>query len=392
MNDSAETPTGAAPAGENEAHAANAGDVPPQPAPAPYPALPVGAAPVGAAPVGAAPVGAAAVSAAQVGVSAKSKKVLVWIIAAAAAFLVLAIGAIVTVVLLVNAAGGTGGAKDVAQQYLAAIAKGDAKAANALGRVDTADENNVLLSNAVLSKATRISAPNVKRFVEGASSELTRVEVAYKLDGKGFTGWLEVERDEDGWFVAQGLEYQVPTLPYDVDAFRIAGVNSALDASDRGRVAYPGVYTLLPPNEFFELSGDTKMLVSRDYRPIKKLELVPSEKYVAAVQKELNAQIDACAAKTVFSEIEDCGLNLGFPITVRSSEAAVVVTVAEYPVVSAADTSDYYEFSVDGGAMSAVASGPDYRGNPATEDITAELTSYGMKVGLEGGKVVVTLR
>lgn len=323
------------------------------------------------------------------GASAKSKKVLVWIIVAVAAFLVLAIGAVVTVVLLAGSVGGS--AKETAQQYLDAIAKGDAKAANALARVDGSDKNSVLLSNAVLSKATRITAPTVTKIIHGDSAELVKANVSYKLDGKSFQGTVDVERDDDGWFVARGLTYALPSIPYDVDTFRIAGVADELDRHDTNRVAYPGVYKLLPPNKFFTLSGDKKLLVSRDYRPLGKLELVPSDAYLAAVQKALNAQIDACAVKTVFSEIEDCGLDLGFPSNIPAKTSSVAVTVGEYPVVSAAEGSSTYAFSVDDGAMSAVISGPDYGGKAGTEDITVALTSYGIKVGIIDGEVVVKL-
>lgn len=323
------------------------------------------------------------------GVSAKSKKVLVWIIVAVAAFLVLAVGAVVTVMLLVGSAGG--GGKETAQQYVDAIAKGDAKTANALARVKTSDKNNVLLSNAVLSKATRITAPTVTKVIHGNSAELVMATVSYKLDGKSFTGTIDVERDDDGWFVARGLAYSIPGIPYGVDSFRIAGVDGELDRSDRDRVAYPGVYKLLPPNKFHTLSGDTKLLVSRDFRSLGKLELLPSDVYVAAAQKALNAQIDACAAMTVYSEIEDCGLDLGFPSNILRNTASVAVTVGEYPVVSAAGGSSTYIFNIDDGVMSAVISGPDYGGNAGTEDITVALTSYGIKVGIVDGEVVVKL-
>lgn len=350
------------------------GGLPPQGSPAQVPPPYLAAPPVGV----------------PTGVSAKSKKVLVWIIAAAVAFVVLAIGAVVTVLLIVNAAGG-GDAKAMAQKYLDAIAKGDATTANSLARVDTSDENNVMLTNAVLSKATRISAPSVTNVIEGSSSELVLVSVSYKLDGKSFKGTVEIDRDSDGWHVAKGLDLPVPSVPYGVDSFRIAGVDGELDRRDTNRVAYPAVYKLLPPNSFYTLSGNTKLLVTRDYRPIGKLDLVPSASYIAAVQKELNAQIDACAALATFAEVRDCGLDLGYPSALPSSTANVAVAIAEYPVVSAPGKNSTYAFELTDGVMSAVVSGPDYRGNPATEDVTAGLRSYGIKAGVENGTVVVTL-
>ncbi|NUU05928.1 hypothetical protein [Leifsonia sp. C5G2] len=299
------------------------------------------------------------------------------------AFVALAVVAGVVGVNLVAGAGG--GAKATAQQYLDAIAKGDAAAASTLARVDTKDEDNALLTGQALSKAERITAVSVGEADKSARSDRTYVPVKFKLSGKSYSWYVYVDRDDKGWFVSEGLAGAVPSAPYKLE-YKVVGSDVVVGDKADGLRAYPGVYGVSPSNKYFTLAGDKKFVISPEFDDFD-FALAPSDAYIEEAQEQVNAHFDACAAKTTFDDVEDCGISLDYPDDIPTSKANAAVTIVEYPRVLFSDRG----IGMTSGSFTARISGPNYSGEPAVEDVTGEIGYVRLHVAFAKGKLVATV-
>lgn len=308
-----------------------------------------------------------------------------WTIGGALAF---AAVAIVAIVLIANLAGGSG-AKAVAQEYLDDIAKGKASAANTLARVD-ADDEDFLLTDKVLGQAKRITDPVATRTLTSRSSDLTQVSVTYKLAGKSYRGTIELDKDDKGWYVSRGLTYRLPYVSSSIPGFSVPGAERAVTSSDSEAIAYPGVYTIQAPNRFYTLDGSPSLTVAADTYELKDLKLTPSKAYLDEVQKQVDAHYAECATKTSYYDVEDCGIELSYPGNMSVSSSTVAVKVEESPKVDIDDSDSYYQFKIGPGKFSAVITGTDFSGNPATENLTGEAGYISADIKIDDDKVVVT--
>lgn len=308
-----------------------------------------------------------------------------WVIGGALAF---AVVVIVAIVLLANLLGGSG-AKSVAQEYLNDIAKGNASAANKLARLDGGDED-FLLTDKVLGQAKRITAPTATRTLSSRSSDLTQVSVTYKLAGKSYRGTIELDKDDKGWYVSRGLTYQLPYVSSSIPGYSVPGAEHSITSSDSEAIAYPGVYTIQAPNKFYELAGSPVLTVAADTYQLKDLKLTPSQSYLDEVQKQVDAHYAECAAKTSYYDVEDCGIELSYPSNIAVSSSTVAVKVDESPKVAIDDADSYYQFKIGPGKFSAVITGKDFSGNPATENLTGAAGYISADIKIDDDKVVVT--
>ncbi|MHA7986695.1 hypothetical protein ACX9R5_12910 [Rathayibacter sp. CAU 1779] len=315
-----------------------------------------------------------------------------WLIGGVGAFIVLGVAAVVLIVVLAA----NSGARPVAQQYVDAIAHGDAKTADRLARVTPSTKNDELLTDAVLSKATkRITHVQVTKTVSSRSSDLTYASVAFQLDGKSYHDTIELDKDANGWFVREGLTYHLPALSdssVSSDAgYALKGGDVAVTSDTYDLVAYPGVYTLSAPNEYYTLSSSTDITVAPDAATsISGVKLTPSQKYIDAVQQQVNAHFDKCAALTDYYDIEDCGIELGYTQNVMSSGSSVAVKVTAYPKVVVDDSDSYNQFKLDGGSFTATITGETYDGGQGSESIDAGAGYTSADITIKDGKVTVT--
>lgn len=308
-----------------------------------------------------------------------------WVIGGAVAF---AAVVIVGIVLIANLLG-NGGAKSVAQDYLNDIAKGKASAANKLARVEAGDED-FLLTDKVLGQAQRIASPTVTRTLASRSSDLTQVSVTYKLAGKSYRGTIELDKDDKGWYVSRGLTYQLPFVSSSIPGFSVPGAEHPVTSEDSEAIAYPGVYAIQTPNKFYDLEGSPKLTVAADSYQLKDLKLTPSKAYLDEVQKQVDAHYAECATKTSYYDVEDCGIELSYPSNLSVSRSTVAVKVDESPAVAIDDSDSYYQFKIGPGKFSAVITGTDFSGNPATENLTGAAGYISADIKIDDGKVVVT--
>jgi hypothetical protein len=307
-----------------------------------------------------------------------------WLVGGCAAFIVLvAVGITVLVLVL-----GAGGAKPVAQNYLGDLQKGDASAANTLSRTPSTGDN-ALLTDAVLSKATRITNPQVTGLQQ--SSDTAVATVSYRLGGRTYSDQIELQKDSKGWYVVHGLAYALPTLSSDDTGagYSLEGAKSGISTATAALVAYPGVYTLSASSELFSLQGARTLTVARDAADqISDVTVVPSKTYIAQVQDQVDAHLKACAAQTDYDTITDCGIDLSFPDNVDTDGSTVAVTISQYPVVELQTGGDL-QFAVTGGSFSATITGPTYDGGSGSEQLTADDSYLSFTAQVQAGKVVV---
>lgn len=314
-----------------------------------------------------------------------------WLIGGGAALVVIIVVAVVVAVVV----SANSGAKPVADQYLSAISKGDAKAANQLARVDTSDEKDALLTKGVLSNAVKhITDAKVTKLASSRSSDLTYATVTYELGGKAYHSQIELDKDSKGWYVRQGLTFNLPVSTAASAAsdagYTLKGGDVAITTDNYDVVAYPGVYRAEAPNEFFTLSDDVQVTVAPDAATtLKDLKLTPSKAYIDDVQKQVDAHFDKCAAMTDYYDIEDCGIELGFPDNVMITGAKVAVKVGEYPEVEVNDSDDYNLFKLGDGSISATITGSTYDGGTGSEQIEAGAGYTSADISIKDGKVVV---
>jgi hypothetical protein len=329
-------------------------------------------------------------------VPAKSRKALIWIIAAVAAFLVLAVGAVITVVVLVNSArdddgGGSGdvsGAESLAKEYVQAIADGDAKRANEIALTDMTDENNIMLTEAVLSKAERIREFSVRGVV--GRGDAASAQVRFKLGSRGYQQYIALEKDDHGWYVATALTPRV-SVPYASGAeFSVPGLKGSLDPSTFTQVAYPAVYKLDSATEFLTVSEGARLTVASGAGQPKGVKVTPSRAYLDAVAAVLKARIDECRVNTSRDALRDCGLAADYPEAwVSSDTESLAVTIAEYPAVVQTVDGSLKDFTVEGGVMSAALTGFNYQGTPVSETVDVKPYRSSLRAEIVDGKVEV---
>ncbi|QDZ13965.1 hypothetical protein [Humibacter ginsenosidimutans] len=291
---------------------------------------------------------------------------------------------------------GGNGAKAAAESYLSALAKGDATSANRLAHVNTAEHDNAMLTNSVLSSAkAKITDAKVTRTASSRSSDLTYVYVTYSLGGTSYHDTMQLQKDAKGWYVREGLTYRLPMLDGSSSSsnagYSVKGSSTAVTVDDYGMVAYPGLYEATSPNQFYTLSESVTVTAAPDAATtIKGVSLTPSQKYVDAVQKQVDAHYDKCATLTDYYQIEDCGIELGFPDNVMITGSKVAVKIGTHPKVSVDDSDSYNQFKLDDGSFSATITGETYDGGTGSEQIEAGAGYASADITIKDGKVVVT--
>ncbi|MFK3668716.1 hypothetical protein ACI2IX_00995 [Leifsonia aquatica] len=296
---------------------------------------------------------------------------------------------IVAVMLFVSLLSGSKGPKDVAEEYLNDIARGDAKGANALARADSSD---FLLTNAVLAKAKRITDPAVTGIISSRGSRHAQVEVTYTLAGKTHRDIVELDKDVKGWFVSRGFDYTIPYVSSSIAGFTVAGADRTITHKDFDISVYPGVYTLGAPNRFYDLAGSPTLTIAAGSYDRLELDLTPSAEYLSAVQKQVDAHYEKCATETDFSDLMYCGIDLDSPDNMSAFRSTVAVTIVESPKAKIDDGTSYREFTIGEGAFTAVVTGADYDGKPAKETVSGRAKYISANISIKNGKVVVTFR
>lgn len=230
-------------------------------------------------------------------------------------------------------------ARAVAQEYVDAIAAGDAETANAHARVAEGQPESGLLHSDALREAERVAGAEIDRLRVDPDRGRATGAVEYELDHRRFTDRIELARDADGWYVIDGLTVELSVGWYgDEPPFSIAGFDGVLTGPDAIEV-YPAVYEIEAPNEYFEVEGDGRMVAAAASRGLfgdgdetrSYVWTVPTEAYWDELQRQADAWYDECAKRETVPELRECGIEVDAPAQLEDAE--VEVEIVAYPVV-----------------------------------------------------------
>jgi hypothetical protein len=271
------------------------------------------------------------------------------------------------------------GARPVAEAYLRALAEGDATTANRLSRVNTRWPPNDFLRQEVYEHAEHLTEP---RFISPDSAEVeeprgeVRYPVSYHLAGETVRDWIRVTRDDDEWWVSEGLVCPLPRRDgYRGDPakhYSLPGARFGVEGS-RGAFpsAYVGVYTVMPPNRFYAVERDTcAVLLSRNraFFGDGTFAVVPNDAYVSLVQRAVDETFDAMTSAGTIGALREAGMRAPFGLSAPPDARVTSIAVLEPPVVAIGD-SGYQEFTVSEARVMVSATGANFREEIVTEDI-----------------------
>lgn len=304
-----------------------------------------------------------------------------WVIGGGAALLALLI---VGGALLLGGAFG-GGAKGVANDYVAALDAGKIAQANKLARVSDTDKRQAVLVSDAYQEAEQATDYTVGRFSE--HDDRATVEVSYKLDGSKLKDYLELSKDDDGWYVSRGLTYQLPKVySSSIEGYRIPGFDGVI-GSDLDLEAYPGVYEMLAPNKLFELAEPVTFEIGAQSSTVEPV-FQPSKEFLSSVDQQLKAHIDDCMKQVDTSNIyglSSCGFS-AYPKKTYGV-TSFTVKISKYPTTGV-DSNGSVEVA-DTGSVTVVVKGKRLGGKAGTEKISTEFSRLYFTPEVEGDKVTV---
>lgn len=291
-------------------------------------------------------------------------------------------------------------ARPVAAQYLRALADGDTTTANRLGRINADLAANEFLRHEVYSDADHLTDPHIlsgELVARDGSDTEVRFQVTYDLAGETIRGTITLLRSGGDWWVADGLTYRLPrtdsfTSFAAESRFSLRGARIPVDRHGySGSSVYAGVYTLAPPNAFYDIQGDVAVVINRD-SPIVDVgafTMVPNESYVSQVQQAVDRAFSEATSHGTLEALREAGMRSGFArSTLLPSEAVVVsMTVLDVPTVSV-QPRDRRPFAVSEGRALVVTSGLNGRGEAVTENVVGTF-SYHLDTTIVGDEVII---
>ncbi len=314
------------------------------------------------------------------------KKIILFSVLGGALVLLLIIGAVV--VNVVNSS--VYGPDATVRSYLAAIAKGDASAANKIANPGVKDEQAALLTNDILGEASAF-IENPKITSSRVSGDQATVRVSYSLDDTAYDGYVELSKSGkqgvffDSWKIDSPLVGELPVYVSNStsDTTEAAVNGTTVSFGDEYSLpAYPALYTVgAPGNDFFSAEEQSYAVAtgSRASYDGVTLDVAPTEALTAAVQEAVNAHLDECVKSTELDP-EGCNLRLSWYSDFTSVDK-VAYKVGEYPTVEVDEYGSY--FDATGGSYTADVTGTTYDGAKDT-----------LPFGLDGdwgitGKIVI---
>ena len=289
-------------------------------------------------------------------------------------------------------------ARPVAEEYLRALAVGDAATANRLSRINTRWPPNDFLRSEVYGAAERLTEP---RLISPESAEAYRDEnevryaVSYHLAGETVREAIRVTKDGDEWWISEGLVCPVPRR----DGFRgnpaeqysLGGARSAVGSSrTSASLAYVGVYPVTPPNPFYSVTRDSCVVLmsrSRSFFGDGSFAVVPTEAYVELVQRAVDDVFSRVTSAGTLEALREAGMRTSFNLSVPPNARVASLAVLEPPVVAISDV-EYEEFAVSQARVIVSAYGENFRDEVVNEDIVGSFR-FSVKTTVSGGSTSV---
>ena len=284
----------------------------------------------------------------------------------AGALVVVIVGGILVVTQINSRAFGPEG---VAQKYFSALADGDAQGALELADVDVPAEQRTLLTNEVLGAAQALPA-DVSVDGSTVDSDSATVDVSYDLGGSKESLTLSLQKAGrtalffDDWRLQSPQVSHLTVVAPGLDSVRVNGVEVPTAEGAVDLPAFPALYTVGLAEEsdfvsaddvqarvFFggadDLSGDSATLQAS-----------ASDTFQSAVEEQVRAHIDECAAS---SELEpaDCPFSASGLWYIDDAQG-VSWSIDAYPMVSVQTPEEYgyYGDPADAAAWYVVTSTP----------------------------------
>lgn len=311
----------------------------------------------------------------------QKKKIILWSSIAGGAIVLIAAAAITISVLNTTAFGPQAKVED----YLKAIAAGDAKLATSLvapdpSIVDTGDDATdeaspapdpdadadadaeepaavdpkALLTNEVLKAADeRITDPKVGR-VSSRNGEAS-VEVSYELAGKRYEDRVTLKSEGkqflffDQWKLDSSLVGSINVYTgLGSTAFSVNGINFD-GATDESLFAYPAVYTIAPPESKY-LAGDAQTVTLTSYTAGEgsafiDINVTATEALTTEVTTQVVAMIEKCLEATTLDTT--CGVMPSWQQEQFTSVGPVTWTLTSPPVIEVDEGGTYF-YTSDG--------------------------------------------
>lgn len=280
-------------------------------------------------------------------------------------------------------------ARDVAEEYLAHIAAGEASAALAL-QADPPEEvaalsDPMLLTDEVLGGAVeRISDIDVAP-TSSESGGYAAFDVSYSLAGQRYENTLTVIH-EDGawpdpgrWSVSIDLTDTL-VVTQDDPAYRLSGVEMPTVSSGEflPLAVYPAVYPIEAVDDtFYETDRDT-LVAPGDVGAIDPVQLAPNAHFREVLTAQVAAFLDTCAAQTTW---RPSGCPLSAPL--NASRVPVDWTIEKQPTTEILLEGEL--FLADDGVVTAT-----YVPEGAAEPVVSrESLGFGGKIEVDGDSLTI---
>lgn len=271
------------------------------------------------------------------------------------------------------------GPQAVAEDYLQALARGDAEAA--LELVDAGDLDTFIIEAAFAGASITISDPALTQVEEAA--ETATASFTYTLDSAPGTGQLTLRNTDTGWKVAEdGLGTLTVTSTHG-DAVAIGtavvGVNTPV-------LLLPAVYELGAAPVGI-LTGTATAAVAPGASAAADLQAQLSATALETASTQVQAYLDACTAPADAVPVS-CGIRVPWAADLATL-TSLAFRVETAPTLAFAD--DLSSFAATGGVLVATASGTTRDGATATFTYRADDWSLRGGMSFTGNQLVLSV-
>ncbi|UOQ58226.1 hypothetical protein MUN78_05120 [Leucobacter allii] len=274
----------------------------------------------------------------------------------------------------------SGAVREVAEDYVAAVAAGDAERADALAVSPLGPG----VDPEAVASAEHIADAELRGFRVDFDRGRAGGDVSYALEGERHRERLELLRVDGEWRVAEGLRTSVLADSELTSVLAFRGMAEPFPRAGGEIPVYAGAYTLISFSEFFELrpnavvstAGGSPYLSAEEW-------LVPAEAYAEEVQRQIDDWYEECAERTEPSALRECGIEIDAAATDLAAGSELVAEVEMLEAPRATEFTDAYGWGAlaDLGRFSVELSGRDDSGARVSASGTARAVDAEIEVG-----------
>ena len=271
------------------------------------------------------------------------------------------------------------GPQSAAEDYLAALSRGDA--ASALGLVVTDGLDVSSAEDAFAGVSGTISEARVTAMNE--DGDTATAEIAYTLDAASASGEITLVRTDAGWKVTQS---GLGTLTIASARGDAAAIGTAIVEVGAPFLLLPGLYDVLPAPVGI-LTGTATAGVTPGGAATADLQPELSDTALETASAQVQAYIDACTAPTD-AVPEGCGIRVPWAADLATL-TSLAFRVETAPTLAIAE--DLSSFAATGGVLVATATGTARDGSAGT--FTYRTDDWSLRGGMDftGNQLVLSV-